>query len=192
MPYLSNVVKEIIRLYHPLGFNVRSAKQDTTLPVGGGPNGKLPLSVPEGTQIRMLRPVICVTDASPFHCLYLAHSRLLTMIDAVTVYSVMSLHRRLGTNGLPSDGDIFDPSRWDLWKPEVWDFIPFNHGPRICLGRAFGQFAVEWIIARLFQVFERIEPGDELTQKRGQRVKVELNTKPADPVMCRLFRAESQ
>ena len=41
-------------------------------------------------------------------------------------------------------------------------------------------------------MFERIEPGDELTQKREQRVKIELNTKPADPVLCRLFRAEVQ
>lgn len=103
----------------------------------------------------------------------------------------MSLQRRLGANGLLADGDSFNPSRWNSWKPGVWDFIPFNHGPRICLGRVFGQFAVEWVIARLFQVFERIEPGNELMRNGGQRVKIELNTKPSDPVMCRLFPAKA-
>jgi hypothetical protein len=63
-----------MRLYHPLGFNVRAAKQDTTLPVGGGPDGKLPLGVPKGTQIRMLCPVFCVTDVSLIHYLHLAHN----------------------------------------------------------------------------------------------------------------------
>ena len=40
---LQNVVKETIRMYHPLGLNVREARADATLPVGGGPDGSLPV-----------------------------------------------------------------------------------------------------------------------------------------------------
>lgn len=64
----------------------------------------------------------------------------------------------------------------------MWDFIPFNHGPRICLGRVFGQFQMEYTLARILQTFERISPagGDRVEQ----RIKIELNTKMAYPVMC--------
>ena len=51
MPYLSNIVKEILRLYPPIAMNMRSATADTTLPVGGGPHGTLPIGIPRGTQI---------------------------------------------------------------------------------------------------------------------------------------------
>jgi len=63
MPYLSNIVKEVMRLYHPLGFNVRAAKQDTTLPVGGGPDGKLPVGVPKGTLIRTYVHAFCFSSS---------------------------------------------------------------------------------------------------------------------------------
>ncbi|KAK7987079.1 hypothetical protein PG988_002067 [Apiospora saccharicola] len=45
---LANVVKESMRMYHPLGLNIREARTDAVLPVGGGPNGKDPISVSKG------------------------------------------------------------------------------------------------------------------------------------------------
>ncbi|KAL2827130.1 hypothetical protein BDW59DRAFT_171437 [Aspergillus cavernicola] len=62
--------------------------------------------------------------------------------------------------------------------PQTWEFIPFNHGPRICLGRGVGYFQMEYTLCRIFQHFDRIE-GDE---QRVQRIKVELNTKMAYPL----------
>ena len=54
-------------------------------------------------------------------------------------WSVYALHRRPDLYGM--DAEIFRPERWDeemsLNKDEVsakWGYLPFNGGPRICLG----------------------------------------------------------
>ena len=51
LPLLSNVVKETMRLYPPLGLNIRQARHDLCLPFGGGANGELPVAVLEGQQV---------------------------------------------------------------------------------------------------------------------------------------------
>lgn len=53
---LRNVVKETIRVYHPLGLNVREAKKDTCLPVGGGPDGTRPVAILKGEQVSTYQP----------------------------------------------------------------------------------------------------------------------------------------
>ncbi|KAL6150289.1 hypothetical protein ACJQWK_00380 [Exserohilum turcicum] len=45
---LANTVKESMRMYHPLGLNIREARTDAVLPVGGGPDGKDQISVSKG------------------------------------------------------------------------------------------------------------------------------------------------
>lgn len=50
---LANTVKESMRMYHPLGLNIREARIDAVLPVGGGPDGKGPISVSAGQIIGM-------------------------------------------------------------------------------------------------------------------------------------------
>lgn len=47
-------------------------------------------------------------------------------------YSVYSLHRRRDLWG--ADADEFSPDRWTRRK-HGWDYLPFNGGPRVCLGR---------------------------------------------------------
>ena len=47
-------------------------------------------------------------------------------------YSVYVLHRRKDLWG--PDADEFKPERWIGRKPG-WEYLPFNGGPRICLGR---------------------------------------------------------
>jgi cytochrome P450 len=54
-------------------------------------------------------------------------------------YSLYSLHRRQELYGM--DADIYRPERWDepmpLSKDPInakWGYLPFNGGPRICLG----------------------------------------------------------
>ncbi|KAH7552601.1 hypothetical protein BM1_08552 [Bipolaris maydis] len=45
---LANTVKESMRMYHPLGLNIREARKDAVLPVGGGPDGNDPIFVSAG------------------------------------------------------------------------------------------------------------------------------------------------
>ena len=47
-------------------------------------------------------------------------------------YSVHVMHRRKDLWG--EDANDFNPSRWKSRKPG-WEYLPFNGGPRICLGR---------------------------------------------------------
>lgn len=51
------------------------------------------------------------------------------------VYSVYALHRRTDIYG--ADADEFRPERWGEMTPRAWEYLPFNGGPRICIGREF-------------------------------------------------------
>lgn len=45
------------------------------------------------------------------------------------------MHRRKDIYG--PDADSFRPERWEENSKRGWSFLPFNGGPRICLGREF-------------------------------------------------------
>ena len=64
------------------------------------------------------------------------------------------------------DVEVFNPSRWSTWIPEPWTYIPFNGGPRICLGQNFALTEMAYVVSRTCQVFERIEERSGL--KRGE------------------------
>jgi cytochrome P450 len=49
-------------------------------------------------------------------------------------YNLYAMHRRQDIFGV--DADEYVPERWDGLRPG-WGFLPFNGGPRICLGRKF-------------------------------------------------------
>lgn len=59
--YLQQCNNEILRLYPVVPINARLAFKDTTLPVGGGPDGKSPIFVPAGTSVE--------------YCVYAVHRR---------------------------------------------------------------------------------------------------------------------
>lgn len=52
MTYLQMAIKEALRLNPPVALNSREAVRDTVLPRGGGPDGKRPVFVPKGTNVR--------------------------------------------------------------------------------------------------------------------------------------------
>lgn len=128
MKYLSHILNEVLRLYPVVPFNVRVALADTTLPVGGGPDARQPIGILKGTPIG---------------------------------YSTLVMQRRPDLYPPPESGfpavDKFVPERWDGWTPKSWTYVPFNGGPRICIGQQFALTEMGYTLVRLFQRFEAAE-----------------------------------
>ena len=89
---------------------------DTVLPLGGGEDGKSPLLIPAKSMVG---------------------------------YSPYTMHRRKDFYG--EDAEEFKPERWEALRPgwvgrstvdeidsqltALQEYLPFNGGPRICIGR---------------------------------------------------------
>ena len=58
------------------------------------------------------------------------------------------------------DVEDFKPERWE-GKKVGWEYLPFNGGPRICLGQQFALTEAGYVIVRLMQRFERLENMDQ-------------------------------
>lgn len=56
-----------------------------------------------------------------------------------------------------ADPLIFSPERWYTWQPKSWEFIPFNGGPRICVGQNFAMTEMAYFLVRIVQRYERLE-----------------------------------
>lgn len=89
------------------------------------------------------------------------------------------MHRRKDFYG--EDADEYKPERWEDLRVG-WGYLPFNGGPRICVGQQFALIQVGYTIVRLIQEFERIESRDQtewvenlhLTLSSGNGVQVAL------------------
>ncbi|RAK90517.1 cytochrome P450 [Aspergillus costaricaensis CBS 115574] len=130
LPYLRGVLYEALRLFPPVPLNARVAYHDTTIPVGGGLDGRSPVFIPKGQMV---------------------------------VYSVWCLHRRPDIWG--ADAETFQPERWEEYNPPAWDFVPFNGGPRACLGQQFAIILISQQVFRLVQHLDSVEsaqPGPDM------------------------------
>lgn len=80
------------------------------------------------------------------------------------MYSVYTMHRRPEIFG--ADADKYRPERWEKLKPG-WGYIPFNGGPRICIGQQFALTEAGYTVVRVLQEFEGIECRDERAFEEG-------------------------
>ncbi|KAI0090121.1 cytochrome P450 monooxygenase pc-3 [Irpex rosettiformis] len=76
-------------------------------------------------------------------------------------YSVHCMHRR--TDYWGPDAEQFDPDRFidsrvqKYLTPNPFIFLPFNAGPRICLGQQFAYNEMSFFLIKLMQNFESID-----------------------------------
>ncbi|KAI3403001.2 hypothetical protein KGF56_004254 [Candida oxycetoniae] len=74
-------------------------------------------------------------------------------------YSPYVLHRMVKYYG--KDAQVFRPERWETLKGLGWSYLPFNGGPRICLGQQFAITEASYVIARLCQIFPTLVSKDD-------------------------------
>lgn len=123
-----------LRLYPSVPSNARFANRDTTIPLGGGPDGLSPVVVPKGTPV---------------------------------TYSTYSMHRRRDFFG--EDAEEFRPERWESLRVG-WEYLPFNGGPRICIGQQFALTQAGYTIVKFVQGFESMESRDIAEWREGWKV----------------------
>ncbi|CAH0022824.1 unnamed protein product [Clonostachys rhizophaga] len=73
-------------------------------------------------------------------------------------WSLHSLHRRKDIFG--EDAHEFRPERWETLRTS-WEYLPFSGGPRTCIGQQFALTQMAYVVVRVFQTFETVEPKDE-------------------------------
>ena len=54
------------------------------------------------------------------------------------------------------DADSFNPERWEGRKLG-FNYLPFNAGPRICIGQQFALAEIAYVTVRLLQRFDAID-----------------------------------
>lgn len=147
---------ETLRLYPVVPYNLRLALHDTTLPLGGGPDGLSPLGI---------------------------------LKDEIVTYSTLVMQRR---PDLTPDALSFRPERWETWQPKPWTYIPFNGGPRICIGQQFALTEMGYTVVRLLQRFEGVESRMEAIEgdQGGPCLKAEIVLQPGQGVVVAFVEGE--
>lgn len=69
-------------------------------------------------------------------------------------YPVFCTHRLQEYYG--KDADVFRPERWADIRKIGWAYVPFNGGPRICLGQQFALTEASYVVTRLIQMFPNL------------------------------------
>lgn len=86
------------------------------------------------------------------------------------------------------DAGLFRPERWQGKRPG-WEYLPFNGGPRICIGQQFAIIEASYVIVRLLQRFDKLEgAGDELATPLTNNLT--LTAAPGKGPIVRLREAE--
>nr|UPX44842.1 hypothetical protein FAC5L9_05 [Penicillium camemberti] len=78
-------------------------------------------------------------------------------------YSIWAMHRLPEIWG--DDAESFRPERWmdeNVPLRPGWGFLPFNGGPRLCLGQQNALVEASYTVVRLLQAFGRMEPRDPM------------------------------
>jgi cytochrome P450 len=137
LTYLKATLNEILRIHPVVPEDSKQAMEDTVLPLGGGKDGLSPIFVPKGTLVS---------------------------------WSTYCMHRREDIWG--PDADEFRPERWidevDEQGNQIksvrpgWAYVPFNGGPRVCVGQQFALMNASYVTIRLMLSISGLESKDPL------------------------------
>ncbi|KAK8026463.1 cytochrome P450 52E1 [Apiospora marii] len=73
-------------------------------------------------------------------------------------YQPWCMQRRRDLYG--EDAEEFRPERWESIRP-TYEYVPFNAGPRICIGQQFALTAIAMTTFRILQAYQKIERRDD-------------------------------
>lgn len=77
---------------------------------------------------------------------------------STVAWSAYAMHRRKDVYG--PDAEDFNPDRWNENLRPGWAYLPFNGGPRVCIGQIYALTEASYTIVRLLQEFGEIEDRD--------------------------------
>ncbi|PQE30020.1 cytochrome P450 alkane hydroxylase protein [Rutstroemia sp. NJR-2017a WRK4] len=160
--YLTDVLKETLRLYPSVPLNMKTAVRTTCLPTGGGPDRKSPVLVKKGEDVSFSpyslhrRKDFYGEDAEEFRPESLE-----------TGHTVPDFAFNLLTRHFPRWQEDLPLFRDELTK--TWGYLPFNGGPRICLGMDFAMTEAAYAVVKILQRYPNMTlPPHEKVVKTGQ------------------------
>lgn len=159
---------------HPRVFNKLRGEIIDAFGTGKDGNGKQPTfsSLKEVTYLRyVLNEALRLYPAVPLNSRFANKNTVLPVgggpdgLSPVFVpkgrrvdYAVKALHLRKDIYG--EDAAEFRPERWGEGRGRGWEYLPFNGGPRICLGQQYALTEASYTVTRLLQKYDRIELAD--------------------------------
>lgn len=102
-------------------------------------------------------------------------------------YSPLYLQRQEHLYPPGADHLSFKPERWEAWQPAPWTYLPFNGGPRICIGQQFALTEIAYTIVRLLQRYERMESR---MPSAPPILVTNVSVRPQGAVKVKLYKAE--
>lgn len=100
------------------------------------------------------------------------------------LFNTYVMHRRKDLWG--EDAAEFKPERWEQRIPS-WQYLPFLGGPRICLGQQFALTEASYLLVRLLQEFDIIEPVNRIEMQQLKK-KMGVTMSAGDGVRVRLHK----
>lgn len=161
MEYLRLVMMEALRLYSPVSSHSRSAKVNTTLPRGGGPDGQGPINIRAGATV-IWSTYTLNRDPQRYGDDWAAFrpdrwTSLMRSRDAISAIAedyggivdggTTSCATEIGAGNIGREGE------GESWRSF---FMPFGSGPRTCLGQQMVQNEVSYVVVRLLQEFTHL------------------------------------